>query len=81
MAHIYCPNCKGIMEMKTAGASTQPKAIKSLYFRRTRKCKSCDKTFNTVEVEEGILKEFEQLKELVVNIYGDIESAAQKMRY
>ena len=68
MTTMYCPNCKGQFEMRSSGGR-QPKREQRLYFKRGRTCDICNQSFATVEVEENLIKEFEELKSLNKAIY------------
>jgi transposase-like protein len=79
MAHMYCPQCQGITEIKTVGASIQPKSEKSLHFKRRRKCQTCKREFTTIEVEESLIKIYEEFVKVLTKIDTDIKELTAKL--
>ena len=70
MSLMYCPKCEGQTEIKVTGTSNHPKKEKRLYYKRTRTCQNCNTQFYTVEVEERFLKEFEYIKQTILEIHN-----------
>jgi transcriptional regulator NrdR family protein len=74
MAKMYCPNCKGITEVKVTGMSKQPLRENRVYYKRVKTCQSCSVNFTTVEVEEKLINEYDKMKELIYAIYDATKS-------
>lgn len=69
MSLMYCPKCESQTEINVTGASNHPKKEKRLYYKRTRTCQKCSTQYYTVEVEERFIKEFDEIKNAIMEIY------------
>lgn len=76
---MFCPNCKTITvcmaypKIGYKGPTDQRARIGGIkYFKRWRRCLTCEKKFNTAEIPENLVKELLILRHVVRELDGKL---------
>jgi transcriptional regulator NrdR family protein len=73
MAKVYCPHCRSVTGMDAKGSARQLLREDRVYYKRQKTCKKCKEIITTVEVEESLVQEYDQIKKLLEEINTQIK--------
>lgn len=78
MSKVYCPHCQSVTKMDAKGSARQLLREDRVYYRRQKSCQKCNTIITTVEVEESLIKEYDNLKNLIEEISTQIRPFVKK---
>ena len=75
--YMWCPNCKGPNTCSGVNGKIDEDGI---YFVRTRKCKTCNRTFKTTELPAHDLKALQKDKKLLEILKSELATLMEQTK-